>query len=429
MNTVEIVLVILALLLAVTVVLLVAYILKRKDTNNSEQLRSQIKQDIAEMNTQNSTTVISAVNSLGNTINANVKDNVAHQNESINDLKKVFAKSVLDNIELQNSNQDEIRKIMTEQMDRNQANERVTRDVLDKKLTEIATVTTARIEEINKTVNEKLEKNINERFTSSFKVVSDSLNTINRGFEQMQELSMGVTDLNKMLSNVKTRGVWGENSLDAILEDILTSDQYAKSVNIQGNNLVDFAVTLPGKDRGNILLPIDAKFPIEDYYRVIEERQKGNVEAEERELKNLENTVKKQARSIRDKYIFPPKTTNFALMFVPTESLYAEILQRGDLAEKIQNENRVVVVGPTTISALLNSLQLGFKTLAIQKSSEEIWKMFNQFRKDFDNFSENLDKVQKKLTEASNVIGDTSKRSDIIRNRLDKVEQIQLIEE
>lgn len=429
MNTVEIVLVILALLLAVTVVLLVAYILKRKDTNNSEQLRSQIKQDIAEMNTQNSTTVISAVTSLGNTINANVKDNVAHQNENINDLKKVFAKSVLDNIELQNSNQDEIRKIMTEQMERNAVNERTTRDVLDKKLTEIATVTTARIEEINKTVNEKLEKNINERFTSSFKVVSDSLNTINRGFEQMQELSMGVTDLNKMLSNVKTRGVWGENSLDAILEDILTSDQYAKSVNIQGNNLVDFAVTLPGKDRGNILLPIDAKFPIEDYYRVIEERQKGNVEAEERELKNLENTVKKQARSIRDKYIFPPKTTNFALMFVPTESLYAEILQRGDLAEKIQNENRVVVVGPTTISALLNSLQLGFKTLAIQKSSEEIWKMFNQFRKDFDNFSENLDKVQKKLTEASNVIGDTSKRSDIIRNRLDKVEQIQLIEE
>lgn len=429
MNTVEIVLVILALLLAVTIVLLVAYILKRKDTNNSEQLRSQIKQDIAEMNTQNSTTVISAVNSLGNTINANVKDNVAHQNENINDLKKVFAKSVLDNIELQNSNQDEIRKIMTEQMERNAVNERTTRDVLDKKLTEIATITTARIEEINKTVNEKLEKNINERFTSSFKVVSDSLNTINRGFEQMQELSMGVTDLNKMLSNVKTRGVWGENSLDAILEDILTSDQYAKSVNIQGNNLVDFAVTLPGKDRGNILLPIDAKFPIEDYYRVIEERQNGNSEAEERELKNLESTVKKQARSIRDKYIFPPKTTNFALMFVPTESLYAEILQRGDLAEKIQNENRVVVVGPTTISALLNSLQLGFKTLAIQKSSEEIWKMFNQFRKDFDNFSENLDKVQKKLTEASNVIGDTSKRSDIIRNRLDKVEQIQLIEE
>ena len=429
MNTVEIVLVILALLLAVTVVLLLAYILKRKDTNNSEQLRSQIKQDIAEMNTQNSTTVISAVNSLGNTINANVKDNVAHQNENINDLKKVFAKSVLDNIELQNSNQDEIRKIMTEQMERNAVNERTTRDVLDKKLTEIATVTTARIEEINKTVNEKLEKNINERFTSSFKVVSDSLNTINRGFEQMQELSMGVTDLNKMLSNVKTRGVWGENSLDAILEDILTSDQYSKSVNVQGNNLVDFAVTLPGKDRGNILLPIDAKFPIEDYYRVIEERQKGNAEAEERELKNLENTVKKQARSIRDKYIFPPKTTNFALMFVPTESLYAEILQRGDLAEKIQNENRVVVVGPTTISALLNSLQLGFKTLAIQKSSEEIWKMFNQFRKDFDNFSENLDKVQKKLNEASNVIGDTSKRSDIIRNRLDKVEQIQLIEE
>ena len=314
-------------------------------------------------------------------------------------------------------------------MERNAVNERTTRDVLDKKLTEIATVNTARIEEINKTVNEKLEKNINERFTSSFKVVSDSLNTINRGFEQMQELSMGVTDLNKMLSNVKTRGVWGENSLDAILEDILTSDQYAKSVNVQGNNLVDFAVTLPGKDRGNILLPIDAKFPIEDYYRVIEERQKGNAEAEERELKNLENTVKKQARSIRDKYIFPPKTTNFALMFVPTESLYAEILQRGDLAEKIQNENRVVVVGPTTISALLNSLQLGFKTLAIQKSSEEIWKMFNQFKKDFDNFSENLDKVQKKLTEASNVIGDTSRRSDIIRNRLDKVEQIQLVEE
>ncbi len=429
MNTVEIVLLIVTLILLAAVCVLAVCVVKGKKSNNNDELRSQIKQDFMDMNNQNANIVISAVNSLGDTINANVKDNVARQNENIEELQGVFLKSVQDNMNLQRENQDALRKMMTEQAEKTTANERLTRDVIDKKLNDMATLTAARIEDINKTVNEKLEKNINERFTSSFKVVSDSLSSINRGFEQMQELSMGVTDLNKMLSNVKTRGVWGENSLDAILEDILTSDQYAKSVNIQGNNFVDFAVTLPGKDKGNILLPIDAKFPIEDYYRVIDERQKGNVEAEERELKNLEATVKKQARSIRDKYVMPPKTTNFALMFVPTESLYAEILQRGDLAEKIQNEFRVVVAGPTTISALLNSLQLGFKTLAIQKSSEEIWKMFNQFRKDFDNFSENLDKVQKKLNEASNVIGDTTKRSDIIRNRLDKVEQIQLIEE
>ena len=429
MNTVEIVLLIVTLILLAAVCVLAVCVVKGKKSNNNDELRSQIKQDFMDMNNQNANIVISAVNSLGDTINANVKDNVARQNENIEELQGVFLKSVQDNMNLQRENQDALRKMMTEQAEKTTANERLTRDVIDKKLNDMATLTAARIEDINKTVNEKLEKNINERFTSSFKVVSDSLSSINRGFEQMQELSMGVTDLNKMLSNVKTRGVWGENSLDAILEDILTSDQYAKSVNIQGNNFVDFAVTLPGKDKGNILLPIDAKFPVEDYYRVIDERQKGNVEAEERELKNLEATVKKQARSIRDKYVMPPKTTNFALMFVPTESLYAEILQRGDLAEKIQNEFRVVVAGPTTISALLNSLQLGFKTLAIQKSSEEIWKMFNQFRKDFDNFSENLDKVQKKLNEASNVIGDTTKRSDIIRNRLDKVEQIQLIEE
>lgn len=403
-------------------------------------LENSLKMDIQSSTNFTSNTMIKTVDSLGNNINNTVKENATYQTEKIVGLHNAFVKSVEDNRTIQQNENESITKILAEQNERNIAGEREIRQVLDTKLTEISNDTKQKLTEINndttqkltevkQIVDEKLTSTINERFNNSFKIISESLNSITEGFKQMQDLSTGVTDLNKMLNNVKTRGVWGENTLDAILEDTFTSEQYQRSVNIKNNNLVDFAITLPGKDKNQILLPIDSKFPIEDYYRVIDASNSGKVEQLNNAVKELEKAVKKQARSIRDKYIDPPKTTNFALMFVPTESLYAEILRINGLAESVQREFRVVIVGPTTISALLNSLQLGFKTLAIQKSSEEIWKMFNQFRKDFATFTDNLEKIQKKLMEVNNTIEITTKRSSLIKDRLDKVENIQFIEE
>ena len=447
-NTIVIIL--LAILIVLVLGLGVAvFMLSKKKTaiqDNKEvvdrinNLENTIKMDIQSSTNFTSNTMIKTIDSIGNNINNTVKENSGYQTEKIVGLQNAFIKSVEDNRTIQLSESENIAKILVEQNERNIAGERELRQVLDTKLTEINNDTKQKLTEINKDtaekltevkqiVDEKLTSTINERFTNSFKIISESLNSITEGFKQMQDLSTGVTDLNKMLNNVKTRGVWGENTLDAILEDTFTPDQYSRSVNIKNNNLVDFAITLPGKDKNQILLPIDSKFPIEDYYRVVDASNSGDIELMQKEIKELEKAVKKQARSIRDKYIDPPKTTNFALMFVPTESLYAEILRINGLSESVQQEFRVVIVGPTTISALLNSLQLGFKTLAIQKSSEEIWKMFNQFRKDFALFTDNLEKIQKKLSEVNNTIEITTKRSSLIKDRLDKVENIQLIEE
>lgn len=447
-NTLIIVLLSVLIVLVVGLIVLVVKLGKKKtDISDNKEvvdrintLENSIKMDIQSSTNFTSNTMIKTVDSIGNSINNTVKENSSYQTEKIVGLHNAFIKSVEDNRVIQQNESEGIARILVEQNERNIAGERELRQVLDTKLTEINNDTKQKLTEINNDTNqkltevkqivdEKLTSTINERFNNSFKIISESLNSITEGFKQMQDLSTGVTDLNKMLNNVKTRGVWGENTLDAILEDTFTPDQYQRSVNIKNNNLVDFAITLPGKDRNQILLPIDSKFPIEDYYRVVDASNNGNTEQLNNAVKELEKAVKKQARSIRDKYIDPPKTTNFALMFVPTESLYAEILRINDLAESVQREFRVVIVGPTTISALLNSLQLGFKTLAIQKSSEEIWKMFNQFRKDFASFTDNLEKIQKKLSEVNNTIEITTKRSSIIKDRLDKVENIQFIEE
>ncbi len=447
-NTLIIVLLSVLIVLVVGLIVLVVKLSKKKtDISDNKEvvdrintLENSIKMDIQSSTNFTSNTMIKTVDSIGNSINNTVKENSSYQTEKIVGLHNAFIKSVEDNRVIQQNESEGIARILVEQNERNIAGERELRQVLDTKLTEINNDTKQKLTEINNDTNqkltevkqivdEKLTSTINERFNNSFKIISESLNSITEGFKQMQDLSTGVTDLNKMLNNVKTRGVWGENTLDAILEDTFTPDQYQRSVNIKNNNLVDFAITLPGKDRNQILLPIDSKFPIEDYYRVVDASNNGNTEQLNNAVKELEKAVKKQARSIRDKYIDPPKTTNFALMFVPTESLYAEILRINDLAESVQREFRVVIVGPTTISALLNSLQLGFKTLAIQKSSEEIWKMFNQFRKDFASFTDNLEKIQKKLSEVNNTIEITTKRSSIIKDRLDKVENIQFIEE
>lgn len=439
MNIVEIILLITNIILIIAFIALALTVRKRsinsKAADNGELLdrlnaiENTLRVDIANSTNANANISNNAISNLGNSILSSVKISNDYQNEKLKELTQAFKSSVEANAAMQFDYNKQVQEMLFERRKESLEFERVLRQELDKKLTDINTVTSDRLNEVKEVVDEKLSKTINERFNSSFKAVADSLEAIQNGFKKMQELELGVTDLNKMLSNVKTRGVWGENTLDAILEEVLTPEQYERNVKIKDNGFVDFAIILPGKAKNNILLPIDAKFPIEDYMRVVEASEKCDKAALQKEVKNLENAVKKQAKSIADKYIQPPKTTDFALMFVPTESLYAEILKIAGLSEYLQRECRVVIVGPSTVTALLNSLQLGFKTLAIQKSSAEIWKMFVQFRKDFGMFTDILDKAQRKIEEVNKTIEEANKRTNVIRKKLDKVEKIAMPED
>ena len=299
--------------------------------------------------------------------------------------------------------------------------ERLINDV-NKNSEKTAEIINTNLEKINKSVNEQLAENLQTRLDSSYKKINDSIENISKWLGEMKELSSGVSDLKKVLSGVKTRGEWGESSLDAILEQILTVDQYKKQVSISGQNLVDFAIILPGKGAGEkVLLPIDAKFPSEDYQRLCECSESGDTVGMEIARKALSARVKHEAVEIKNKYIKVPKTTDFAVMFVPTEGLFAEILRIAGLSDELAKQ-KVVLAGPTTITALLNSLRMGFKTLAIEKRSTEIGKLLASFQKDFSMYSKDLETTVSKLDGARDKLGDVVKRNIKIQERLSKIE-------
>lgn len=296
----------------------------------------------------------------------------------------------------------------------------------EKNLSEVRRDNETQLTKMRETVDEKLSSTLDERFNQSFKIISDRLSEINRGFMEMQSLQTGVNDLKKIFTNVKQRGTWGEIALDNLLSQILTPEQYSKNVNItkNENERVDFVINLPGKKEETVYLPIDAKFPIEDYLRLVEASEKGNVAQIEEEGKNLERRIKAEAQSIRDKYIHPPKTCDFAILYLPVEGLYAEVIRRPHLIEDLQTRLRVVVCGPTTLAALLNSLQMGFRTVAIEKRSTEIGKLLEQFRKDFVQFSDLLGQTKKKLESVQTTIDNAEKRTQMIGKRLQSVSAI-----
>ena len=291
------------------------------------------------------------------------------------------------------------------------------------------------LNKMRETVDEKLSSTLEERFNNSFKRVSEVLGEITQGFAEMQNLKTGVNDLKKIFSNVKQRGTWGEIALDNLLSQILTKEQYSKNVNItkSGDERVDFVINLPGKDDDTVYLPIDSKFPIEDYLKLVEASENGNVAEIDDAAKKLERRIKEEAASIKQKYVHPPKTTDFAILYLTIEGLYAEVVKRPGLIENLQSQYRVVVCGPTTLAALLNSLQMGFRTVAIEKRSTEIWKLLEQFRKDFAKFNELLNQTKKKLEGVQSTIDDAGKRTELIQKRLSNVgalpdEQTDLIE-
>lgn len=292
---------------------------------------------------------------------------------------------------------------------------------LDKKLEKLTESTAANLEQIRLTVDEKLQSTLERRLGESFQQVSLRLEQVHRGLGEMQPLAGGVGDLKRILSNVKNRGIWGEMQLGVLLRDLLAPEQFAENVAVKQGSAerVEFALKLPGSKDETVWLPIDAKFPQEDFQRLLEAREQADTAAADIALKQLERRLKSEARDIQNKYLCPPQTTDFAIMYLPIEGLFAEAVNLPGLLDELQRTYRVCVAGPTTLAALLNSLQMGFKTLAIEKRTGEVWRTIAAVKQDFVTFSLLLDKTKKKLQEASGHIDAAARRSRVINKRLD----------
>jgi DNA recombination protein RmuC len=308
------------------------------------------------------------------------------------------------------------------------------RATLEARLKDIEANNAAKLEEMRRTVDEKLHATLEQRLGESFKLVSDRLEQVHRGLGEMQTLAAGVGDLKKVLTNVKTRGTWGEVQLEALLEQMLTADQYAKNVaTVPGSGeRVEFAIKLPGRsERGNgegaaapVWLPVDAKFPREDYERLIDAQERADPVAVEEASRALETRVRNEARTIAEKYLAPPHTTDFALLFLPTEGLYAEVLRRPGLTDLLQRDYRVTVAGPTTLTALLNSLQMGFRTLAIERRSSEVWQVLGAVKTEFGKFGDVLAKTKSQLETVTRSIEAAERRTRVMSTKLRTVEAL-----
>jgi DNA recombination protein RmuC len=301
------------------------------------------------------------------------------------------------------------------------------RSVVDVRLKQLQEDNAQHIEKMRATVDEKLQGTLEKRLGESFQIVSERLERVHQGLGAMQQLASDVGGLQRVLTNVKTRGGWGEVQLGALLEQLLTPEQFARNVKIREHSgeMVDFAIRLPGDENGApVWLPIDAKFPVEDYQRLTAAQESADPVATDEAMRNLEAQLRKSAKDICSKYINPPRTTNFALIFLPTEGLYAEAIRRVGLVEQAQRECKVIFAGPTTLAALLNSLQMGFRTLAIQRRSSEVWGLLAAVKTEFTKFGVLLDGVKKKLEQASNQMDDVARKSRTIEKRLNRVEEL-----
>ncbi|HSH55766.1 MAG TPA: DNA recombination protein RmuC [Candidatus Limnocylindrales bacterium] len=313
------------------------------------------------------------------------------------------------------------------------------RDKNDEKLEQIRQTVEGRLESLQKdnadklekmrsTVDEKLQSTLEKRLGESFKQVSDRLEQVHKGLGEMQNLASDVSDFKRVLTNVKTRGTWGEVQLENLLEQIFIKDHYDKQVMLTtgSRDVVDFAIKLPDKSssKGFIYLPIDAKFPLEDYQRLCAAEESGDSDACSQMRKALVTRIKLEAKSIKEKYIVPPRTTDFAVLYVPIESMYAEVLRTPGLFEQLQSEYRVTVAGPTTIAAILSSYQLGFRTLAIAEQTSHVWELLTTIKKEFGTFGDLLDKTHEKLIQATNTIETASRKSRTIESKLTKVQKL-----
>ncbi|MCL1933835.1 MAG: DNA recombination protein RmuC [Candidatus Azobacteroides sp.] len=352
------------------------------------------------------------------------KENREELNQSFKLLSDTLTKTVAElsnaqkgQFELFSNRQEQIRKD-------SEANLKEIRETVEKKLQTLQEENSKKLEEMRKVVDEKLQETVEKRFNESFKLINERLEQVHKGLGEMQSLASGVGDLKKILTNVKTRGNLGEIQLGAILEQILSPEQYEQNAVVKENSSerVEYVVKLPGKnnDDKSLLLPIDSKFPNEDYQRLLDAYENENLSVRDRESvsKQFENSVKKSAKDIRNKYINPPVTTDFAILFVPTEGLYAEILRRTGLFETLQRDYKITVVGPTNLVAFLSSLQMGFKTLAIEKRSGEVWEILGAVKTQFSSFGDTLERTKRRLQQATDEIDKAGVRSRAIERKL-----------
>ena len=366
-------------------------------------------------------------------LSKNLKENRNELTQSIERLNETLIKKAKDDREELRTTLKDFEASFTKNVESFNALQKQKFDEMKIKQGEMIKTTELRLERMRETVDEKLHKTLEERLGKSFEMVTQQLLVVQKGLGEMQTIASGVGDLKKVLSNVKTRGVLGEIQFGNILEEIMSREQYETSVKTKKGSdaIVEFAIKLPGKDNndGSVYLPIDAKFPQEDYVRLQTAYEAGDPIAVEISMKALLQAVKKFAKDISTKYIDPPHTTDFGIMFLPIEGLFAEVVRQPDMIAFLQREYKIVVTGPTTLAAMLNSLQMGFKTLAIQKRSSEVWNVLASVKKEFNTFGGVLEKAQKKLNEANNEIENlVGTRTRIMQSKLKNVEQLELPE-
>ncbi len=381
-----------------------------KSLDSMSESISKLTANLNEENRKNRDESTTSLTKLSQQINTDATKNREELGTALNSLSESQARKLQDLANILQTNFEELRKALEGRLDKIRENNEV------------------KLEEMRKTVDEKLHDTLEKRLSASFKQVSERLEQVHKGLGEMQTLASGVGDLKKVLSNVKNRGMMGEIQLEAILEQMLTPDQYERNFRPSKNRdqVVEFAIRLPGRDDdgSSVYLPVDAKFPLVAYNELLDAMDNADLARIEQARKDLRGSIINSAREIHNKYIKPPVTTDFALLFLPLEGLYAEVLRDSSLFEEVSRKYKVSVVGPTTVAALLNSLQMGFRTLAIQKRSSEVWKTLGAIKTDFGKFGVVLEKTQKKLKEASNTIEEASHRSRQITRKLNKVQEL-----
>ena len=416
-------------LLCAVLVLLVVLLLRRPEVRLEQALREEQRDGRGELRQQLdslSTAQEQRIDGFGRRL----EDLSTRTDQRLDVLREALTedarKSRSEHAELQQRFEAGLGQRLTELTQRNEQRIGEMRATLEQQLQRLQADNAQKLEQMRATVDEKLQSTLETRLGQSFRLVSERLEQVQRGLGEMQQLATGVGDLKRVLTNVKTRGIFGEVQLAALLEQVLTLEQYASNVaTVPGSSeRVEFAVRLPGSGEASILLPIDAKFPREDYERLLDAQERADADAVNAAAAGLERQVKVEARRIRDKYLAPPHTTDFALLFLPTEGLYAEVLRRPGLFDALQREYRVTLVGPTTLLALLNSLQMGFRTLAIEQRSGEVRQLLGAVKTEFGKFATVLERANSQLGTVQKSIEAAGVRTRAIERQLRKVEEL-----
>lgn len=366
-------------------------------------------------------------------INSNIRDSRQEMNQYLTNFGDSVNKRITEIAGLQKNQLDTFSSHLVNLTKINEDKFSKITETLENRLKSLQDDNNVKLEKMRETVDEKLQTTLEKRLGESFRLVSERLELVHKGLGEMQNLAAGVGDIKKVLSNIKTKGVLGEYQLENILEQILTPEQYSKNVKTKpcSNALVEFAVKLPGRDSADktVWLPLDSKFPTEDYQILLEAYDSGNAETVIDTKKILVKKIKDFAKGIRDKYIDPPNTTDFAILFLPFEGLYAEVLNNAGLFETLQREYKITITGPTTLSAFLSSLQMGFRTLAIEKRSSEVWEILGAVKTEFANFASVLDQVKKKLEQAADSVDKAGVRTRAIERKLKDVQALPVSQE